>query len=199
MFVACIWRHVILGKCYMWRRLKAVACVTLKWNLYGIKLIATLFLQQIFMLLKKIKYIHVHVENMRFLSDRCFSSTLWHLFLGFTVQKKWSRGWKASPTRHAFTLRFYAFFFLIYMLAFILADSLRFFHDGRSLHWGICLSLYSNCFTLVVQSSCKWSLPGQCYQWIGELVRRLLILIYQKMSQRESLILACFHIILDMI
>lgn len=114
MFVACIWRRLILGKCYMWRRLKAVAPVTLKWNLYGIKLIATLFLQKIFMLFWKIKYIHVQVENMRFLSDRCFSSTLWHLFLGFIVQKKRSRGWKASPTRHAFTLRFCAFFFSIY-------------------------------------------------------------------------------------
>jgi len=45
------------------------------------------------------------------------------------------------------------------MLAFILPDSL-FMENLRQV---TCLSLYLNCFCLVIQSSYKLSLPGKCY------------------------------------
>lgn len=129
----------------------------------------------------KKKLIHVCFENMRFYSwtgawkapcDTCSLISLW---------KKTGAG-AEKPLLLSMYLTWHSLLFFFFLMC-MLADSL----------WS-CHLFVLNCFALLTQSSCKLSSarPALADWWTGETT----IYIYQKIEQRESLIMVSFYIIL---
>lgn len=124
--------------------------------------------------------IHVCFENMRFLSRTVAWKAPCDTYSLISLWKKNGAG-AEKPLLLGMYLTWHSllFFFLMCMLA----DSL----------WS-CHLFVLNCFAMLIQSSCKLSSarPVLANWWTGETT----IYIYQKIEQRESLIMVSSYIIL---